>query len=215
MKQKLWSCLCVAAVSLLSAASAWSAETDAAPKSDASAAAAPASPRSSLAAVVTNDYALPEVGTLHVVAPKAWRDSFNKTIVMGTRADEIKFEPREGHDYALILVAVHMKLANARDFDTRSALEELVKPMLPGTVEKTADIHDFTGPKTTGSYLSLTDSTVSATDHKPDEFKYLTMSYAKLDTLVLTLRLVSNNAHGEEKAAALEMIKSATLTPPN
>ncbi len=162
--------------------------------------------------ITTNDYALPEVGTLHLAVPQSWQASFKKTIVMGTRADEVHFQPREGNDYAAMVVAVHMTPASARDFNTREVLMEAAKSELPGAVEKTADIHDLTGPEVSGNYFSLTDGKISADKPKPGEYKYLTVGYAKLGDLVLILRVVSNR-NGEEKAQALEMIRMARLTP--
>jgi hypothetical protein len=173
----------------------------------------PASAKTATAAVTTNDYALPELGTLHLAVPKAWQDSFKKTIVSGTRVDEFRFQPRDGSDFNVLISAVHMFPASAAQFDPRDVLQEAAAKELPGAVEKVADIRNLTGPEVKGCYFSLTDAKASASAPKPGEYKYLTLGYAKLGTLVLNLRVVSNRASGDEKAAVLEMIRSARLTP--
>jgi hypothetical protein len=162
--------------------------------------------------VTTNDYALPEVGTLHLMVPSDWKGTFKKTIVMGTRADEIQFQPKTEDGFALMVTAVHMTPDSAHDFNTREVLAEAAQKELPDSVEKTANIHDLNGPEVKGNYLSLTDATMSATDARPGQYKYVTTAYAKLSNLVLILRLGSNR-NGDEKSMALELIRTARLTP--
>ena len=166
-----------------------------------------------VAGVTTNDYVLSEVGTLHLEVPVDWNGSFRKTIVMGTRADEFQFQPRTGGGFAAMVVAVHMNPASARDFNTKEVLAEAAQKELPDSAEKTLDIHALAGPEVKGHYLSLTDATMSATDAKPGQYKYVTTAYGKLRDVVLILRLGSNR-NGDEKAQAIELIQTARLTPP-
>ncbi|HWY77693.1 MAG TPA: hypothetical protein VN281_18890 [Verrucomicrobiae bacterium] len=162
-------------------------------------------------AVTTNEYQLPAVGTLHLVVPSDWGGTFKKTIVMGTRADEIQFQPKNADGFAVMVTAVHMNPESARDFNTKEVLTEAVQKELPDSVEKTADIHGLNGPEVKGHYLSLTDATMSAKDAKPGQYKYVTTGYAKLGSLVLILR-VGSNLNGDEKFQALELVRTARLT---
>jgi hypothetical protein len=167
------------------------------------------------AGTVLKDYALPaEAGTLHLVVPKDWQDSFKKTLEMGTRVDELKFQLREGNDFAVLVTVFHMADENkVRDFDTKAVLLEAVQKELRNAVEKKPEVLSLKGVELTGSYLSLTDESVSASNPKPGEYKYLTFGYAKAGILVIGFRVVSTRPGGSEKAAALEMIKSAHLSP--
>jgi hypothetical protein len=168
------------------------------------------------AADSAKDYSLPDVGALRLAVPGAWQDSFNKTIQFGTRVDELRFQPRDGNSnaFGVVLNVFHMSRASAGEFDTKSTLLEAVKKELPDPSEKSPEVQTLKGAEVTGSYVSLTDAGVSATDPKPGEYKYLTQGYAKLGTLVLGFRIVSNRANGDEKSLALNMIKSARLLPP-
>ena len=161
--------------------------------------------------VTTNDYQLPEAGTLHLVVPSDWTGTFKKTIVMGTRADEIHFQPKTGDGFAVMVTVVHMSPDSARDFNTKEVLQEAAQKELPDSVEKRADIHDLNGPEVKGHFVSLTDATMSANDAKPGQYKYATTGYAKLGNLVLILRVASNR-NGDEKAQALELVRTARLT---
>lgn len=176
----------------------------------------PPSANSSPATTLAKDYPLPEVGTLHLAVPKTWRDSFKKTIEAGSRVDELKFLPAEGSNFVVMVYAIHMLDAGkVREFDTKSVVVESVKEELKASVEKTPEVRNFSGPEVTGSYLTLTDKSISDNSPKAGEFKYLTHGYAKLGTLILSFRVLSNRPNGEEKAAAVEMVRTARLTAAN
>ncbi|MDB6110171.1 MAG: hypothetical protein JWR69_1921 [Pedosphaera sp.] len=210
MKHQFWVGTVLAA---MTACTSWGAEQTSPAKAPAVEKPASTSTNSAQAIIDAKDYTLPEVGTLHLSVPKTWRDSFKKTIEVGTRVEELKFQPREGNDFAILVAAIHMVDAGkVRDFDTRSAALEGVKAELAGAVETALVPHDFKGAEVTGSYVDLTDKNISATNPKPGEYKYLTQGYAKLSPIILTFRLLSNRPDGPEKAALVQMIESARLT---
>ena len=167
----------------------------------------PAVPSAAAPAVVAKDYPLPELGTLHLAVPAGWQDSFNKTIVLGTRKDDLMFKPAQGSNFVVLVSAVHMDGTNAQAFNIKGTLAEAASAELPDFRNHPLDLHDLSGPEVTGSYLSAADPSP-----KPGEFKYLTLSYARLGSVILTLRVVSNETNGTPQAAALDMIKSARLT---
>jgi hypothetical protein len=205
MKQRFWVWLVMVLVSAHTGRSA-----------EPAAAATAAEKAPAPTATIAKDYPLPEVGTLHLAVPKTWRDSFKKTLEAGSRVDELKFLPAEGSNYVVMVYAIHMLDGRkVREFDPKSVVLESVKEELKGSVETTPEVHNFSGPNVTGSYLSLTDKSISGDSPKAGEFKYLTTGYAKLGTLILSFRVLSNRPGGEEKSAALEMVKSARLTAGN
>jgi hypothetical protein len=210
MKQKFW----VGVVGATMMAGTLRSAEQTSPKAPAAEKVAPAATNGSLPITEAKDYALPEVGTLHLSVPKAWRDSFKKTIEVGTRVEELKLEPREGKDFVILVDAIHMvDVQKVRDFDTHSAAIQAVQAELAGSVETNLVPHDFKGADVTGSYVDLTDKAISATDPKPGEYKYLTQGYAKLSPVILSFRLLSNRPTGPEKAALVQMVQTARLTP--
>src|SRR5690349_4616975 len=102
MKHKFW---VGAVVTAMVACSSWGAEQSAPAKVPAVEKPTATSANGSPEITEAKAYILPEVGTLHLSVPKAWRDSFKKTIEIGTRVEELKLEPREGNDFAILVNA--------------------------------------------------------------------------------------------------------------
>ncbi|MDB6020116.1 MAG: hypothetical protein JWR19_4605 [Pedosphaera sp.] len=164
-------------------------------------------------AMKQKDYELKQVGTLHLIMPQNMEGTFKSALELGTRVDEMAFFPTASDDFVIIVNAIHQDAKQVRGMDTKAALEEAIQKELATAEETKADIHAVTGFEVVGSYVSLTDKSVSVTRPKPGEFKYLTQGFAKLGNLILAFRSVSNKANGEEKEIMLSMIKTARLTP--
>jgi hypothetical protein len=161
------------------------------------------------------DYLLPDFGTLHLDVPQAWSDTFNSTTMLGTPVDTVQFAPRDHSDYAVLVQAIHMKPGAADNFDVKTNLTAVAHQELGDSVELLPEIHDLKSPRMEGAWFRLTDQHVPDTNPKPGDYKYLTQGYAKVDGLVLSFRVVSNRAAGNEQSLALDMIRSARLSPLN
>jgi hypothetical protein len=161
------------------------------------------------------DYLLPDLGTLRLDVPKGWNDSYNSTTMLDTSVDTVQFVPRDHSDYVVLIQAIHMKPGAADNFDVKTNLTTVAQHELGNSVELLPDIHDLKSPRMEGAWIRLTDQHVSATNPKPGEYKYLTQGYAKVNGLVLSFRVVSNRADGNEQSLALDMIRSARLSPIN
>ena len=159
------------------------------------------------------DYLLPDLGTMHLDVPKGWNDTFNSTTMLDTPVDTVQFVPRDHSDYVVLIQAIHMKPGAADDFDVKTNLTNVAQHELGNSVELLPDIHDLKSPRMEGAWFRLADQHVSDTNPKPGDYKYLTQGYAKVNGLVLSFRVVSNRADGNEQSLALDMIRSARLSP--
>ena len=175
---------------------------------------APASSAKVQTNTVAKEYSLPELGTLHLQIPAAWKESFQKTIVLGSRVDEINLSPREGAPGQILLQIFHMREPSlVLNFDTRKAVAEVAAKELDGSDTTSLDIQTFSGGEVSGSYVTLEDPHVSTTDPKPGEFRFLTQAYAKFGPALLGLRMVSNTNDPAVVQAVLNVVKSARLVP--
>jgi len=162
-------------------------------------------------ALTEKEFAVKEAGTLHLVFPKTWTNSAPRTVKADKPFQSIIFTPPNGNDFAVMLEIITVGTDQAKNLDTKSVLAKAGQQELAHAVEKSLDIQNFEGIQTTGSYFTITDKDLTITRPLPDTFKYLTQGYAKLGSVVLSFRLVSNQPAGPEKKEVLDMIKTARL----
>jgi hypothetical protein len=125
---------------------------------------------------------------------------------------QLQFHPADGSGFAILVEIIPVDMEKARELNTRDALARPGQMELANSVEKELNIQDFKGEEAIGSYFTLTDKKlVNTAQPPPGEFKYVTQGCAKLEDLILSFRVVSNQPAGDEKTAALEMIKTACL----
>jgi hypothetical protein len=158
------------------------------------------------------DFLLSDLRTLHMDVPAIWKDSLSTANTMGTAVDNILFLPRDHSDYAVVIAAIHVNAVAAAAFDVQSNLVAVAQSEVGNAVEPLPEVHTLKIAGMDGAWLRLTDEHVSVADHRPGEYKYLTMGYLRADSLVLSLRIVSNVPDGKDEALALAMLKSARLT---
>lgn len=126
--------------------------------------------------------------------------------------DAIQFAPSTGVDFLVHLEIRNLGPGVTKSFDVHASLIQAANAELDDSVEKSVDIHDITGPEVTGGYYSVTDKRYVNAQPNPGEYKYLTQGFAKLGTMVLKFRLLSNQPPGQEKDQLVEMIRSAQFS---
>lgn len=170
------------------------------------------STNSSSKTVTQMELTIPGKGKVRLTFPNAWRDSSDQVTQLGVPVQQLQFHPADGAGFAILLEIIPVGMEKARELDTREALARPGQMELANSVEKKLNIQDFKGEEAAGSYFTLTDKKlVNTPQPPPGEFKYVTQGCAKLEDLILSFRVVSNQPAGDEKTAALEMIKSACL----
>ncbi len=158
------------------------------------------------------DYPFKGAGVLRLTFPRTWVDAPRKIMKGNEPVNVIEFVPFSGADFEVIVEVRNLGDFLTRAFDIRASLVKVGNTELPNCVEQSLDIYDFKGPDVIGSYYTVTDKRWVSVQPQPGEYKYLTQGYAKLAGMVLKLRVLSNQAPGEEKNNALEMIRSARFT---
>ena len=160
-------------------------------------------------AMIERSYAVGQVGVLRLVFPREWNDTIRKVDEGGKQFDAIQFGPAEGNDFAIMVEVIYVGEINTDKLDTKAALFKAGQGELARSVEKSLDIQDFQGEQAAGSYFVVTDKNFSMlAPPGPDDYRYLMQGYAKLNGVVLTVRLVSNHI-ANQQPAVLEMIKTA------
>jgi len=206
MKRKLLPALWLAVlVSFIMAGLTSAAETNNSPASA-------GSTNSPSKGVTQKELTIPGKGKVRLTFPNGWQESSERVTQLGIPVQRFQFHPADGAGFAILLEIIPVDMDKARELDTREALARPGKMELSNSVEKELNIQDFKGEEATGSYFTLTDKKLADTAQPPPgEFKYVTQGCAKLEDLILSFRVVSNQPAGEEKTAALEMIKTVCL----
>ncbi|HXC34500.1 MAG TPA: hypothetical protein VNV43_01410 [Candidatus Acidoferrales bacterium] len=160
-------------------------------------------------AMIKRSYAVGKVGVLDLGFPREWNDTIRKVDEGGKQFDAVQFGPAEGNDFAIMVEVIYVGETNTDKLDTKAALFQAGQGELARSVEKSLDIQDFQGEQDGGSYFVVTDKNFSMlAPPGPDDYRYLMQGYAKLNGVVLTVRLVSNHI-ANQQPAVLEMIKTA------
>lgn len=160
-------------------------------------------------AMIERSYAMGKVGVLRLVFPREWNDTIRKVDEGGKQFDAVQFLPAEGNDFAIMVEVIYVGETNTDKLDTKAALFQAGQGELARSVEKSLDIQDFQGEQAAGSYFVVTDKSFSMlAQPAPDDYRYLMQGYARLNGVVLTVRLVSNHI-ANQQPAVLDMIKNA------
>lgn len=163
-------------------------------------------------ATISKEYRIKGAGVLRLAVPITWA-SRPRRIPEGREViDAIEFAPFTGVDFLIHLELRNLGPGVTKSFDIHASLIQAANAELDDSVEKSVDIHDINGPEVTGGYYSVTDKRYVTAQPNPGEFKYLTQGFAKLGTMLLKFRLLSNQPPGEEKDQLVEMIRSAQFS---
>ncbi len=122
--------------------------------------------------------------------------------------DSVIFASPTNDNFQLMVEILNVGQAAAARLVIKDALLQAGQSELTNSLEKSLDLQEFQGPQVTACYFTVTDKRYKADHPAPGDFHYLTQGYAKLGTLILSFRLVSNEL-SPEKGQMLEMIKTA------
>jgi hypothetical protein len=163
-------------------------------------------------ALIQRSFAVGKVGALQLAFPREWNDTIRKVDEGVKQFDAVQFVPAEGNDFAIIVEVIYVGETNTDKLVTKAALFQAGQVELARSVEKSLDIQEFQGEQAAGSYFVVTDKNFTMLSQPgPNDYRYLMQGYAKLNGVVLTVRLVSNHI-ANQQASVLEMIKTARFT---
>ncbi len=169
-------------------------------------------PDASAQLLIARDYTFKGAGILRLTFPKTWADMTKRIREGAEPVNVIEFAPFSGTDFILMLEVRNLGPGVTKSFDIKSSLMKAGQAELENSLEQSIVTHDIDGPEVSGGYYTVTDKRYVNAQPGPGEYRFLTLGYAKVANMVLKFRLVSNQAPGEEKDEAVEMIRSARFT---
>jgi hypothetical protein len=163
--------------------------------------------------LATKSYPIGAPGSLTFSYPATWKEELIRVREYQTNRsstyDAIKFTPTNSEACNFLIELVPVNQTNAARVDLKQLLLAQGRGELTNSVETALEIHDLKGGEASGCYFRVTDRRWNNTAPPPGEFKYLTQGYARLGPMVLSFRLVADDAASE--AEALEVIRTARI----
>lgn len=158
-------------------------------------------------------YPLPDHGSLQLSVPVSWRDQ------MSQRPDRlpptIKFRPDNGPMFEILITPIYppvrKSLPPADPQKLRAGVEAVANEAASNAVEKKIVIQELRAGSGIGYYFSATDKALAAAGKipEPDDYKFMTQGVFRFDDLVASFTVLTNDASGNIRSMALDMIKSA------
>lgn len=160
-----------------------------------------------LSGTIETNFPLRTLGSFRFAMPAEWQAVAQQTTSDRVPAISILFSPAQGLDFAVEFTA-SLAGENLPAMDTRAACEKTLKPNLASALDRRVDIQELKGPEISGHYFSITDKNLVDRLPPSGEYKYLIQGHGKMAQFATSFRIVSNNPSGEDRKAALEMIRT-------
>lgn len=149
-------------------------------------------------------------GDLEVAVPATWSA---KSQSAGEQGFNIMIKPKSDANAGLQITALFMKVDQSiSDEDMQKRFADSLVQMVPGSVEKKADLKKLKLKGATACYVSLTDESLVGKPSVPGNFKVMTSGMAKLsDGVVTSFTLFSDDKTGADFTEGLKIIESIVL----
>ncbi len=161
---------------------------------------------SSKPAVTLRSYPLNGHGQFQLKVPPEWKDDLNKSPY--GLPPTIVFSQKSGAPFNLMITPMLPPDNSAGlppDDEVRRRVAQTAEHMKSQAVEKTIEIKQLTGPDARGYYYSATDRAP-----KPGEFKYMTQGILRVNELLVTFTVLTNDGQEQIAKDALAAMSSAT-----
>lgn len=159
------------------------------------------------AAEKTSDrrYTLPGHGVFQMKVPASWKDEVKQQ--SDNLPPIITLTPASGDQFKIIITPFWKESKDApdiNDYIVHRMVERAADANQPNAVEKTLNIIYLEGSSGRGYYFS-------ATNKAPEKggYKFLTQGALRVDELVVSFTIFTNDAKRDVENAGLDMIKSA------
>lgn len=140
-----------------------------------------------------------ERGGLGLRVPDGWHESAPARTA--GPAVTVRLGPRGGTGFELLLTVMPQRQAQT---DTRAQAEAQGRKLLPQVVETSVSVRELRGEHAVGHYFELSDRAPA-----PGEFAHMLQGVAAYGTLQVTFTLLTHDAAGPERAAAVELVRTA------
>lgn len=162
-------------------------------------------PTARAADTTEKSYALPQHGTLKLVAPHDWKDEVHPA--EPGMPPTIEFQPAKGVPFEVLVTPIwraHADVPLATRETIHDRVQRAAESMKGQSVETDIPLVELKGASGPGFYFAVTDKAP-----KPDEFKYLTQGIVQVGELVLAFSVLTNDGQANVVSAVLAMMKSA------
>ncbi len=150
-------------------------------------------------------FPLPDHGFLHLAVPADWQDQLRQP--PERLPPTIAFRPRRGPAFDILITPIwpmRQDVAPSTAAQLRKMVEQTAEQMKPMAVEKHIEVVELRGTNGIGYYYVATDKAP-----KPGEYKYLTQGMLRVDSLLVTFTILTNDGQNDVVADALAMLRSA------
>ena len=148
---------------------------------------------------------LPDHGFLQIAVPVSWQDQLRQP--PDRLPPTIAFRPRGGLPFDILITPIwpaHKNVALPTPAELRQRVEQVVGQIKPRAVWKHIQVIELRGNAGIGYYYAATDKAP-----KPGEYKYLTQGILRVDNLLVTFTILTNDGQQDVVADALALLRSA------
>ena len=150
-------------------------------------------------------------GGLVLDVPSGWTAERQNSDEPGGFA--FRVEPPPGTQLVLFITPIPVSETRDPASEARSLVsKQIIDRLRPVAAETELTVSTLTGRETQAFYVSATDKTVTQPTAK--DFKYVDQGAAALGQMMLTFTILTNDKDGAARAAAREVVRTATLSPP-
>lgn len=157
------------------------------------------------------DFDLGPHGVLSVTVPDGW---IAKVEPPGKGGDALSFTPADGSNAKCLLTFIYgIKRTPAKTI-IRAEVLRIVQQLVPQSVEKKANLEDFSLEKGVGAYCVFTDASLVGKEVKPGDYKVMGSGQVQpSEDMVGVVSLFADDAAGKEFKAMVNIINSLKVTP--
>ena len=150
-------------------------------------------------------FALPQHGTLLLKMPSAWKQTVRRP--PNNLPPTITFAPYQGDDFKVLITTIWSPRKDPsfnKSDKVKSLIDNDLKGMLPGAIEKEVALQEFKSIDGTGYYFLVTDRAP-----KPGEYPYAVRAGIGVGDLLLSVTVLSRSKDSEGITATIKALQEA------
>ena len=161
------------------------------------------------------NFPLGDAGTLKLVIPNLWEESFQPPPTNSSPSAILRFKRPYDEDLLVQLTTVPTEEKLLKS-GARQVMATIGARALAGAKEEHLDLKEIGGSDVHGYYFTLTDKKLAdVSEPKPGSYKYQTQGLVMVNGIGLDFAIFYNFPSTCDPVAALEMIRTATLSAPD
>ena len=159
--------------------------------------------------LVTRQVPLADRGSLQLAMPASWKQDVRQPA--NGLPPTIVLTPASGKAFHVQITPLYSARAGTpvqSITELRANVDAAAQQVLSQSLEKKVTLKHLKGPAAEGYYFQVTDKAP-----KPDEYKYMTQGMIRVDQVVPTFTILSNDGAADSVNSALSMLQTARFIP--